>query len=123
MANDAWFYAKGDQQSGPIPFEQLRSLARAGQLRPEDPIWTEGMTDWSAAATIPSLFDTPPINVSSPPVIPINYYAPTSQIVYAGFWLRFCAAVVDIIFLWIGTAIFSFAIALPMNIMMQHRLD
>src|SRR5450432_1276766 len=102
MANDAWFYAKGDQQSGPIPFEQLRGLARAGQLRPEDPVWTEGMTDWSAAASVPSLFNTP---ASAPPVVPINYYSPTSQVVYAGFWLRFCAAIVDGIIVFIGVII------------------
>jgi len=50
-----WFYVRDNQQVGPVALEQLQTLARSGELRPEDRVWTEGMPDWVPASTVPDL--------------------------------------------------------------------
>jgi uncharacterized RDD family membrane protein YckC len=109
MADDEWFYAKGEQQIGPVPLQQLRELANAGELRREDLVWTEGRTQWIPAGTIPAIFETavaqPPPIAPIPPGMPINYFSPSFDARYAGFWLRFCAAFLDSLIV-----VFAFAI-------------
>lgn len=50
-----WYYAKGDSQFGPTSFEELRQLASTGQLRPQDAVWCEGMSNWATADSIANL--------------------------------------------------------------------
>jgi hypothetical protein len=52
---DAWYYAKGPNQLGPVTFEQLRQMAAGGQLAGGDLVWTEGQAQWSPAANVPGL--------------------------------------------------------------------
>ena len=42
-------YAKGDQKQGPITSEQLKGLAKSGDLKSTDLVWTEGMPEWKQA--------------------------------------------------------------------------
>jgi hypothetical protein len=51
-----WYYAQNNQQQGPAPLEKLKEMASAGQLRPEDLIWTAGMAQWAAAGTVEEIF-------------------------------------------------------------------
>jgi GYF domain 2 len=44
-----WYYAKGDQKQGPITSEQLKGLAKSGDLKSTDLVWTEGMPEWKQA--------------------------------------------------------------------------
>jgi hypothetical protein len=52
-----WYYAKDNQQLGPIPPSQLKMMAQGGQLSPEDLVWKEGMAEWQPAGKIKGLFD------------------------------------------------------------------
>ena len=38
-----WLYNKDGQQFGPVSAEDLKRLAAAGELRPGDLVWKEGM--------------------------------------------------------------------------------
>jgi uncharacterized protein DUF4190/uncharacterized protein DUF4339 len=54
-----WYYAQNNDSRGPVPFSELERLALAGELHPEDFIWTDGMAEWSPAATAaPLLFES-----------------------------------------------------------------
>lgn len=93
-----WYYAQGGQQLGPVEFSELQQMRAAGKLGPDDLVWSDGMPQWAAAATIPNLLPAAPPGVPVPlPAAPLAYYAaPVGQEpVYAGFWLRFVAALVD----------------------------
>jgi hypothetical protein len=56
MAEVQWYYARDDQQFGPVSATQLKELAEAGDLLPDHLVWREGMDDWAAAARLKGLF-------------------------------------------------------------------
>jgi hypothetical protein len=51
-----WYVARNKQKLGPYSTAQLRQLAAAGQLRPEDMVLREGHKQWSKAGAVPGLF-------------------------------------------------------------------
>ena len=61
----SWHYADGDEQKGPVPFEQIQREVGTGQLPSHTLVWSEGMPNWLpyrdvAAANLPSpIADTP----------------------------------------------------------------
>jgi len=75
MAAAEWYYAHDGQQAGPISALELKQLADAGRLRPDDLVWQEGMKDWTPARKVKGLFEakqavapsTP--TVAAPPVV------------------------------------------------------
>jgi GYF domain 2 len=81
-----WYYAKDNQQLGPIPASQLKQLATSGQLSPDDLVWKEGMAEWSPAGRVKGLFDAPaaaaaPMAAATPAAArePQRGYVPPSQ--------------------------------------------
>ncbi|MCX5661168.1 MAG: DUF4339 domain-containing protein, partial [Planctomycetota bacterium] len=68
MASE-WFYAKGDQKSGPVTLEQLQSLASSGQLQPSDLVWKDGMNEWTPASGVSELSSSK-VATASPPQLP-----------------------------------------------------
>ncbi|MEN6450758.1 MAG: DUF4339 domain-containing protein [Thermoguttaceae bacterium] len=52
-----WYYARDNKQMGPVSAAELKRLATAGELRPEDLVWREGMTEWSLARNVRGLFE------------------------------------------------------------------
>jgi len=120
MADNLWYYAKAGQQHGPVNLTTLQNLARSGELRPADLVWTDGMGDWLPAGGFTEIFPLtapagqagagfpPPGGFAPPPPagpIPVGYYNQLHHrrgVEYAGFWLRFCAAFIDGIILGIG---------------------
>ena len=51
MSNE-YFYARGEEQFGPVSGGQLKALATSGELEPTDLVWKEGMPDWVEARRI-----------------------------------------------------------------------
>jgi hypothetical protein len=78
VSNARWFYAHGQQQAGPVSFEELRQLAASGRVRREDMVWAEGTPAWLPAGTQPALFD--PSAVAPIPAGPgsIGYFQPAA---------------------------------------------
>jgi hypothetical protein len=56
MSDPNWYYAKDEQQQGPVTPAQLKSLANSGKLLPTDLVWKEGMADWAPASDVKGLF-------------------------------------------------------------------
>ncbi|RMG00144.1 MAG: DUF4339 domain-containing protein, partial [Planctomycetota bacterium] len=53
-----WYYAKNNERFGPVTSAELKQLAEANQLGPDDLVWREGMSDWVPARRVKGLFPT-----------------------------------------------------------------
>jgi hypothetical protein len=60
MAEGTWYYARGGQQFGPVPAEEVKGKLASGELSPQDLVWRDGMANWQPAATVPELAVQPP---------------------------------------------------------------
>ena len=73
MASTEWYYAHDGQQAGPVSALELKQLADAGKLTPDDLVWQEGVKDWIPARKVKGLFDTKQLasapSVAAPPVV------------------------------------------------------
>ncbi len=55
-----WHCSIEGRQYGPVDENVLRQWAWEGRLRPTDPVWTEGWSEWAPASSVPGLFGGPP---------------------------------------------------------------
>ena len=64
-----WYYAKGGERRGPMPWSEFRDAARAGAFGPDDLVWTPGYgAEWRRASTLDALFPPPaPAEGEAPP--------------------------------------------------------
>lgn len=62
-ASQQWYYAKGNQQLGPVDRAVLEDLVRRGEVGPADLVWTEGMANWAPAGEVLGM----PRPTTSPP--------------------------------------------------------
>ena len=80
MAEGDWYYAKDNQQQGPVPFSNLTDLLRTGGLAATDLVWRPGMANWTPAGQVPELGGAP---AAPPPAgAPAPYGQPQGQGVY-----------------------------------------
>lgn len=56
MSGTDWYLQKNGQNVGPLSWEQLRELARAGDLAPSDCVWTADQTAVMMASSVKGLF-------------------------------------------------------------------
>lgn len=69
-ASPAWYYARQKTKSGPLTWEHLWQLARAGQVQPTDMVLQPGNPRWMPAAQVPGLFPNDSSNTDAdPPVL------------------------------------------------------
>src|SRR5262245_6143709 len=54
-----WYYERNRQRFGPYSGAELKELASAGELRPQDTVWQEGIAKGSLASRVKYLFDPP----------------------------------------------------------------
>src|SRR5262245_57538558 len=54
-----WYIARDKQKYGPYPAAQMRQMAAAGQLVPQDMVLREGQPRWVEAASVKGLFPAP----------------------------------------------------------------
>jgi len=96
MAEIQWYYAHEQQQMGPVSSAELKRLAAASQLFPEDLIWREGMEEWAPALRVKGLFppreaaDATPAEATVPAAVPqppSEPPAPTSDVRLANSFL------------------------------------
>jgi uncharacterized RDD family membrane protein YckC len=141
MANQ-WYYARNNQQAGPVTFEQLQHLAVTGGLIGTDLVWTEGMSAWTPAATTPGLFAAPGgaapagSNFATPystqmggmpaaqvpyggPQQPgpqfLGYYSQMGAFNYAGFWIRLLAYIIDTVIVTVASFVVGFVFGVVMG--------
>jgi hypothetical protein len=71
MAEVQWYYARNDQQFGPVSASELKQLADAGGITPDDLLWREGMDAWTTAINLRGLFgEDPPLDILTPAGLP-----------------------------------------------------
>lgn len=51
-----WYYAKNNEQLGPIDNDEFQRLIDADQILPTDLVWNTTLPDWTPAASIAGLF-------------------------------------------------------------------
>src|SRR6267154_965691 len=73
MMDPGYYYSREGQQFGPVPGEQLKQLAAAGKLQPDDLVWKEGMANWVQASRVKGLFSTA---APQPPELTVAPLAP-----------------------------------------------
>jgi uncharacterized RDD family membrane protein YckC len=108
MSSGEWYYAVSGEQRGPVPLETLRAMVASRQLHPQDLVWSAGMANWQPANSVEGLFHVAPVPPSQQatltPSYPyqaqgigaISYHTPEHHgVTYAGFWIRFVAAIID----------------------------
>ncbi len=62
-----WYYAKNNQQHGPVTGQELRAMVERGELGPNDLVWKDGMAEWTPASRIHGLFGEEPAAAPPPP--------------------------------------------------------
>ena len=65
-----WYYARNNQQQGPVALQALQDMARSGQLQPGDLVWRDGMPNWLPASQVPELFAQQAAPAYPPPAAP-----------------------------------------------------
>ena len=108
MSNGEWYYAVSGQQRGPVPLETLRAMAASRQLNPQDLVWSPGMASWQPASSVEGLFApgagapseqptmAPPYAYPAQAAGSLSYHTPQQHgVAFAGFWIRFVAAIID----------------------------
>jgi uncharacterized RDD family membrane protein YckC len=119
--SDAWYYARGNQQQGPVTGAALRQMLATGQLHPSSLVWTHEMPQWAPASSVPQLAAAghpivpppaygaaypmgaaQPYPAAAPGLHPLGYaaggpYAGYGEVRYAGFWLRAVAWLIDVL--------------------------
>jgi uncharacterized RDD family membrane protein YckC/Tfp pilus assembly major pilin PilA len=129
--SNQWYFAPaGDRREGPVSRESLQALRAAGQISDETLVWSPGMSGWTAYGQV---FGS--VHAGAPPPLPPRdaptgaggrpeaaaspgWAAPEATVtaagttnIYAGFWRRAAAYIIDYIVLFIAVAVGFAAIA------------
>ena len=70
MPDVEWYYARNDKQFGPVSANELKQLADAGDLAPDDLLWRDGMDAWTTAVNLRGLFEPDSTTVDKSPIVP-----------------------------------------------------
>lgn len=76
MSEVNWYYGRGEQQVGPLSFNEMQALVRSRQILPETLVWNDTMEDWAPASAVAALWETPasgtiPADRAEPRVSPL----------------------------------------------------
>ncbi len=65
-----WYYTQGGgvEKKGPVTDDEMRSLIAAGQIKPDDLVWSDGMANWAPAGTMSDI-QTQPVTLGAAPVM------------------------------------------------------
>lgn len=113
MANE-WYIGRNGSKVGPLSSAQVRQMVSRGEISPDDLIWKSGMERWVPCSTVKGLFSgsTGPASGSKSVAVSTPTYAdqsnavhdldgrkpPAGSLVYADFFPRVGAALLDGIF-------------------------
>ena len=54
-----WYRLVEDEVVGPVGLAEVRRAVLAGELGPDDAVWSDGMPDWLPARDVPALVPPP----------------------------------------------------------------
>jgi uncharacterized RDD family membrane protein YckC len=93
-----WWFVRDGRKWGPVSWRELNEMLASDNLPPTLLIWREGMSDWMSMDAVAQL--APPVAQYGPTLAPdgtLSYFTPRLEFVYAGFWLRVGAFIIDMI--------------------------
>jgi len=79
MTEEQWWYIVVGRRAGPVTWADLQQRAREGLLRPRDPIWRAGLSNWVPAGSAAGLFSPDGTQAMPPPVAPSSITTPTGK--------------------------------------------
>lgn len=68
MPNEDWFYARNNEQHGPLSFEDLHHLVSSRELGRDDLVWQVGSAGWVPVGAVPALIQAAGGALSAPPL-------------------------------------------------------
>ncbi len=118
-----WYYAIGGERFGPVTHSELERLVQAGTIVADTLIWRQGMNEWQTLAAVravnpawiaerriatPPALETPEADIAPHLSVPdlTGHTSEPEALVYAGFWPRFGAYLVDFFLWWMVWQIF-----------------
>ncbi|HEY8240312.1 MAG TPA: RDD family protein [Kiritimatiellia bacterium] len=116
-----WYYLKGTERVGPVDEPAFQALVQQGGVAADTLVWNAGMKEWTAFGklapgtaadatavctickrTVPAddviRYENATVCAACKPTFVQQLRegtAPTADVVFAGFWLRFCAVFID----------------------------
>jgi uncharacterized RDD family membrane protein YckC len=130
---DQWYYVVAGAQQGPVTVEQLQGLIHSGQVAGDTQVWCERMAGWEPANRLPEFSFAQAAQPGYPPAgypqgggMPLGYQSAMPAYgtpLYAGFWIRVGAYIIDYILLLIPTVVVAFIIGMIAGLMLGSRLD
>lgn len=57
-----WHYVANGEPVGPVTWDELRAVATAGKIAPDDLVWRDGTPEWVAARTVAGLLPAPAVD-------------------------------------------------------------
>lgn len=73
---DQWYYAVGNEKTGPFPESKIKELILNSQLKLNDLVWKKGMTNWDKIENMPEFVSK---DQDCPPPLPINQVLPSTN--------------------------------------------
>lgn len=102
MNDRMWYYSNSGRQEGPITESTLVDMFQSQRLSRDTMVWTDELKDWVKASSVEGLVPRSQ-NMHPPPPPPLISQATKQPAdLYAGFWKRFAAALIDGVILMIS---------------------
>lgn len=106
-----WYYANDGRRQGPVPHDEFERLVRSGAVVDDTLVWRQGMNQWQTLAEVkaadpgliaeaPPPLPEPPAFDDAAPVASFEAVVEDAAPVYAGFWRRVGAYLVDLLLWW-----------------------
>ncbi len=71
-----WYFFKGEEQVGPVNWQELFQKASEGEVGPDDLVWVQDLPEWKPAKDIQGLIQSVPEGEPAPPPPPEPEFGP-----------------------------------------------
>ena len=118
-----WHYSHDGTQQGPVTEDEIKGMISAGNVRPSDLVWCDGMAGWEPVSSVAELMPAANTNELAAHAAPVaaasmSAYVEDSTlsqaVVYSGFWRRVAASLIDSVILGVVGAILGIVLGVAM---------
>lgn len=118
MTEGLWYYMdRAGRRCGPANTAALAAALQDGQIDNDSLLWREGMAEWQPLAKVAPALGLSPAFPRLPPRIPTS--TPSPDVVYAGFWRRYLALLLDQLILIVPLILLTLLLAFPLGLFDQ----